>query len=121
MPDHYLYYTPLHWALFVFECGSAILFGLAVIRLINALVAQAVQQGASDIHLEPQEEGMSVRLRRDGVMEEVLRLPAQVARQFFDMPLGAAAPAVRDRQDARKGAGTQAGHVQGGAVGLRGR
>ena len=50
-----------------------------VIRLINALVAQAVQQGASDIHLEPTEEGMAVRLRRDGVMEEVLRLPAEVA------------------------------------------
>ena len=52
-----------------------------VIRLINALVAQAVQQGASDIHLEPQEDGMAVRLRRDGVMEEVLRLPGfQIAR-----------------------------------------
>jgi general secretion pathway protein E len=56
-----------------------------VIRLINAIVAQAVQQGASDIHLEPQaadtaaESGMSVRFRRDGVMEEVLRLPAQIA------------------------------------------
>ncbi|MFA7440044.1 MAG: ATPase, T2SS/T4P/T4SS family [Sphingomonadaceae bacterium] len=50
-----------------------------VIRLINALVAQAVQQGASDIHLEPADEGMVVRLRRDGVMEEVLRLPAAVA------------------------------------------
>ena len=50
-----------------------------VIRLINALVAQAVQQGASDIHLEPQEDGMAVRLRRDGVMEEVLRLPTQVS------------------------------------------
>lgn len=57
-----------------------------VIRLINAIVAQAVQQGASDIHLEPQaadggatEAGMSVRFRRDGVMEEVLRLPAQIA------------------------------------------
>ena len=56
-----------------------------VIRLINAVVAQAVQQGASDIHLEPQtadttnETGMSVRFRRDGVMEEVLRLPAQIA------------------------------------------
>ncbi|MCS6987416.1 MAG: GspE/PulE family protein [Sphingomonadaceae bacterium] len=50
-----------------------------VVRLINALVAQAVQQGASDIHLEPGEEGMSVRLRRDGVMEEVLRLPAEAA------------------------------------------
>lgn len=50
-----------------------------VIRLINALVAQAVQQGASDIHLEPNDEGMAVRLRRDGVMEEVLRLPPEVA------------------------------------------
>ncbi len=55
-----------------------------VIRLINALVAQAVQQGASDIHLEPTgdagaADGMAVRLRRDGVMEEVLRLPAEVA------------------------------------------
>ena len=62
-----------------------------VIRLINALVAQAVQRGASDIHLEPapgkegeggggsEARGMAVRLRHDGVMEEVLRLPAEVA------------------------------------------
>jgi general secretion pathway protein E len=50
-----------------------------VIRLINALFAQAVQQGASDIHLEPTDEGMAVRIRRDGVMEEQLRLPAEVA------------------------------------------
>jgi general secretion pathway protein E len=56
-----------------------------VIRLINAIVAQAVQQGASDIHLEPQggdspgSDGLAVRFRRDGVMEEVLKLPAQVA------------------------------------------
>ncbi|MCG2842737.1 Flp pilus assembly complex ATPase component TadA [Sandaracinobacter sp. RS1-74] len=58
-----------------------------VIRLINALVAQAVQRGASDIHLEPAPgseaegaaHGMAVRLRHDGVMEEVLRLPAEVA------------------------------------------
>jgi general secretion pathway protein E len=64
-----------------------------VIRLINALVAQAVQQGASDIHLEPSlgqdsaqaasagkgGEGMAVRLRRDGVMEEALRLPPEIA------------------------------------------
>ncbi len=50
-----------------------------VIRLINALVTQAVQQGASDIHLEPGDDGMAVRLRRDGVMEEVLRLPPEIA------------------------------------------
>lgn len=50
-----------------------------VIRLINALVAQAVQQGASDIHLEPGDDGMTVRFRRDGVMEEALALPGEVA------------------------------------------
>ena len=58
-----------------------------VIRLINALVAQAVQRGASDIHLEPSPggeadgdmPGMAVRLRHDGIMEEVLRLPAAIA------------------------------------------
>lgn len=57
-----------------------------VIRLINSLVAQAVQRGASDIHLEPaagstegEASGMSVRLRHDGQMEEMLRLPAEVA------------------------------------------
>lgn len=50
-----------------------------VIRLINALVAQAVQQGASDIHLEPTDHGMTVRFRRDGVMEEALSLPGEVA------------------------------------------
>lgn len=50
-----------------------------VIRLINALVTQAVQQGASDIHLEPADDGMAVRLRRDGLMEDVLRLPPEIA------------------------------------------
>ncbi|MFQ3664585.1 MAG: ATPase, T2SS/T4P/T4SS family [Sphingomonadaceae bacterium] len=50
-----------------------------VVRLINSMVAQAVQQGASDIHMEPASDGMAVRLRRDGVMEEVLKLPAEVA------------------------------------------
>ncbi|MFN7176774.1 MAG: GspE/PulE family protein [Thermaurantiacus sp.] len=50
-----------------------------VIRLINAIVAQAVQQGASDIHLEPGDSGMTVRLRRDGVMEEAVRLQPELA------------------------------------------
>jgi len=50
-----------------------------VIRLINAILAQAVQHGASDIHLEPIDEGLAVRIRRDGLMEEILRLPPAVA------------------------------------------
>jgi general secretion pathway protein E len=50
-----------------------------VIRLINGIIAEAVRQGASDIHIEPYETGLVVRLRNDGVLMEKLRLPASVA------------------------------------------
>ncbi|MGJ3701205.1 type II secretion system ATPase GspE [Variovorax sp. AFSI2.2] len=43
-----------------------------VIRLINALIAQAVREGASDIHIEPEEHRTVVRMRRDGELLEVL-------------------------------------------------
>jgi general secretion pathway protein E len=49
-----------------------------IIRLINGLIAEAVRQGASDIHLEPYESAMVVRLRIDGVLREVLRLAPRV-------------------------------------------
>ena len=50
-----------------------------VIRLINGLIAEAARQGASDIHIEPFEASLRVRLRVDGVMREVLDLPARLA------------------------------------------
>ncbi len=50
-----------------------------VIRLINGIIAEAIRQGASDIHLEPYEASLVVRLRNDGVLREKLRLPASVA------------------------------------------
>jgi general secretion pathway protein E len=49
-----------------------------VIRLINALIAEAVKTRASDIHVEPYEKDVSVRLRVDGVLREVLSLPAKM-------------------------------------------
>ncbi len=44
-----------------------------IIRLINALLAEAVKEGASDIHIEPFEEKLVVRFRIDGVLREVLQ------------------------------------------------
>jgi len=44
-----------------------------IIRLINALLAQSIKEGASDIHIEPYEKHMIVRFRIDGVLREVLR------------------------------------------------
>jgi len=45
-----------------------------VIRLLNALLTQAVKENASDIHVEPFEQRVAVRLRVDGVLREVLTL-----------------------------------------------
>jgi len=43
-----------------------------IIRLINALLTQAVKENASDIHIEPFENRLLVRIRVDGVLREVL-------------------------------------------------
>ena len=43
-----------------------------IIRLINALLTEAVKENASDIHIEPFEHRLVVRFRVDGVMREVL-------------------------------------------------
>lgn len=40
-----------------------------VIRLLNAMLTEAIQQGASDIHFEPMENGLAVRYRIDGVLQ----------------------------------------------------
>ncbi|WP_374487098.1 type II secretion system ATPase GspE [Zoogloea sp.] len=42
-----------------------------IIRMINALLTQAVRQAASDIHIEPYERHSVVRFRRDGVLVDV--------------------------------------------------
>lgn len=48
-----------------------------IIRLINALLTQAVKEHASDIHIEPYETRLVVRFRIDGVLREVLE-PARM-------------------------------------------
>jgi len=49
------------------------------IRLINGIIAEAVRQGVSDIHIEPYESGLVVRMRIDGLLRETLRMPPHVA------------------------------------------
>jgi len=50
-----------------------------VIRLINGLIAEAIQAGASDIHVEPFEDRVSVRFRLDGVLSERISLAPRLA------------------------------------------
>jgi len=46
-----------------------------IVRTVELLIAQAVKDRASDIHIEPQEERVRVRSRIDGVLHDVMSLP----------------------------------------------
>jgi len=49
-----------------------------VVRAVNLLVAQAVKDRASDIHVEPQQDHLRVRYRIDGILNDTLSLPLSV-------------------------------------------
>jgi general secretion pathway protein E len=50
-----------------------------VIRLINALLLEAVKEGASDVHVETQEKRLVVRFRVDGVLRDMIEPPRALA------------------------------------------
>ncbi len=50
-----------------------------VIRMVNQIIARAVEAGASDIHIEPFEDALRVRYRFDGVLQEVETPPSRLA------------------------------------------
>jgi len=50
-----------------------------VVRLVSNLIAQAVRERASDIHLEPQEEGTRVRFRIDGLLHDITRIDKELS------------------------------------------
>jgi len=50
-----------------------------VIRLINAILSEAVKEKVSDIHIEPYEDRVAIRFRSDGVLNEMLSPKAELA------------------------------------------
>lgn len=52
--------------------------GLEVTVLVNCLVQDAIQLGASDLHIEPWENSIAVRARVNGVLTEVAHLPPEL-------------------------------------------
>jgi len=49
-----------------------------IVKLVNLLISQAVQDRASDIHIEPGERDLRVRYRIDGVLHEKMRPPKNI-------------------------------------------
>ena len=50
-----------------------------LVRLVNSVLFQAAEDGASDVHFEPQEDALAVRFRIDGVLQEMQRIPKRMA------------------------------------------
>lgn len=61
----------------VFDDGDA--DAAPIVRLANAILANALKKKASDIHIEPQEHGVRVRYRVDGVLHVEPPLPKRIA------------------------------------------
>jgi type IV pilus assembly protein PilB len=49
-----------------------------IVKFVNLLITQAIQDRASDIHIEPAERELRVRFRIDGVLHEVMRSPKTI-------------------------------------------
>src|SRR3954471_18038675 len=49
-----------------------------IVKLVNLLITQAVQERASDIHIEPTEKDVRIRYRIDGVLHEKMRSPKSI-------------------------------------------
>jgi type IV pilus assembly protein PilB len=50
-----------------------------LVRLVNSIILQAAEDGASDIHFDPQDDALVVRSRVDGVLHELQRIPKRLA------------------------------------------
>jgi type IV pilus assembly protein PilB len=48
------------------------------IKLVRSIIAQAVEQGASDVHFDPEVDGFQVRFRIDGVMIDAAQVPKRM-------------------------------------------
>ena len=49
-----------------------------IIKLVNKIIADAVKKEASDIHIEPTTNGLNVRFRIDGVLQDILDIPRRL-------------------------------------------
>src|SRR5262245_18718663 len=54
-----------------------------IVRLVNTLLVEAIQQGASDLHFEPTDTGLSVRYRIDGVLQKRHVPPREFQQQVL--------------------------------------
>jgi type II secretory ATPase GspE/PulE/Tfp pilus assembly ATPase PilB-like protein len=91
--------------------------GTSVIRLVDQLLAEGIQAGASDIHIEPEEQGIAVRHRVDGLLRHARTLPRYVAPSLVSRVKILSGLDIADRLRPQDGRARVA--IQGSVVDLR--
>ncbi|MHB8984746.1 MAG: GspE/PulE family protein, partial [Eubacteriales bacterium] len=62
----------------LFEINEDQIDRAPIIRLVNSLIIKAIEEEASDIHIEPFEQTVRVRYRTDGILREVMNFPRKM-------------------------------------------
>jgi type IV pilus assembly protein PilB len=53
------------------------------VKLVRSIIADAIEQGASDVHFEPRDGALNVRYRVDGMMRKAARIPTRQAARVI--------------------------------------
>lgn len=53
-----------------------------IIRFLNAVITQAIEEGASDVHIEPFESSVVVRFRVDGILRDIVQPPSALSARL---------------------------------------
>jgi type IV pilus assembly protein PilB len=88
-----------------------------IVKLVNLVILQAVQERASDIHVEPGEHDLRIRFRIDGVLHERMRQPRSIAAGVVSRLKVMAEIDIAERRVPQDGRMTVS--VEGSAVDLR--
>src|SRR5438477_2519555 len=59
------------------EISEAVASQKPVVRLVDMIISEGILARSSDIHIEPEEGGVAVRYRIDGVLRQVMKIPRQ--------------------------------------------
>ena len=67
----------------VFDIGGEDQQQVPIINLVNTIIQQAINDKASDIHIEPDEELIRVRYRIDGILNELMKAPKNIQNELL--------------------------------------
>ena len=55
---------------------------IPIVEIVNDILLDASKRGASDIHFDPQDESMKIRIRIDGALQDYAEIPNEVKKNL---------------------------------------